>query len=368
MATEMVLASNSQVELATAFLPVMSIQQAVQRYNAVLNFTKDLMKEGKDYGTIPGVDKPCLLKPGAEKLCSFFGLTPRFLVVKETERWDGDEPFFAYWYKCQLWRHDVLIAEGDGSCNSHESKYRYRWVGEEQIPDGLDKKRLLARGGRISEFDFSIEKAETTGKYGKPTAYWQAFKTAIANKTATRIQKKMKDGSRPGYEIDSTVYRVPNPDVADQVNTIQKMAQKRCLVSAVLIACNASEYYTQDIEEMDGITINVTATQVSSEPPQPVVVPEPQETPAPSSLDQILATFKSANAIAHAFATMRPHFVEIIDESAWDRVMAEKGINENAKKFGTYGNAKVAFKLLWDMYQQQLATIDAIPVEEEPPQ
>src|SRR5205085_7043391 len=44
--------------------------------------------------------------------------------------------------------------------------------------------------------------------------------------------------------------RVFNPDIADQVNTIQKMAQKRALVGAVLLAVNASEFFTQDIEDI----------------------------------------------------------------------------------------------------------------------
>jgi hypothetical protein len=33
------------------------------------------------------------------------------------------------------------------------------------------------------------------------------------------------------------------------VNTIQKMAQKRALIAATLLAVNASEFFTQDLEE-----------------------------------------------------------------------------------------------------------------------
>lgn len=238
-----------------ALMPVMQMQQAVERYDTVLAFTKQIMKEGIDYGTIPGVDKPALKKPGAEKLCAFFGLTPRFVIVKEVEDWTGEhhrgEPFFYYWYKCQLYRGDLLVAESDGSCNSRESKYRYRWVNEEQLPSTARKDTMIARGGRISEFGFAIEKAETAGKYGKPEAYWQQFRDAIANGTARRVPKKSRDGRDfDAWEIDSTQYRVTNPDVADQANPILKMAQKRALIAAVLIACNASEYYTQDLEDM----------------------------------------------------------------------------------------------------------------------
>lgn len=257
------------VHQSDRFMPVMTMQLAVQRYDAMLNFTKQIMKEGKDYGAVPGVDKPSLLKPGAEKLCSFFGLTPAFSIVEKSEEWNADEPFFYYWYKAQLFRGGDLIGEGEGSCNSRESKYRYRWVGETQIPEGLNKPKLATRGGRTSEFEFAIEKAETSGKYGKPAAYWQAFKDAIAAKTATLINKSIKSGeTRPAWEIDSTMYRVPNPDVCDQVNTIQKMAQKRALIAATLIACNASEYYTQDIEDMD--VIDVTPIPVTQHHTTPI--------------------------------------------------------------------------------------------------
>src|SRR5436305_40562 len=56
-------------------------------------------------------------------------------------------------------------------------------------------------------------------------------------------------------QVTEFVSRVLRNDVAygviaDQVNTIQKMAQKRSLVAAVLIAVNASEFFTQDVEDM----------------------------------------------------------------------------------------------------------------------
>ena len=52
-------------------------------------------------------------------------------------------------------------------------------------------------------------------------------------------------------DVDTTLYRIPNPDAADVVNTIQKMAQKRALVAATLIATSASEFFTQDVEDTD---------------------------------------------------------------------------------------------------------------------
>ena len=41
--------------------------------------------------------------------------------------------------------------------------------------------------------------------------------------------------------------------IFDLTNTVCKIAQKRALVAAVLSSCGASEFFTQDIEEMGGV-------------------------------------------------------------------------------------------------------------------
>src|SRR5918998_1462902 len=112
------------------FMPAMSIELAVERYSAVTEFVSRVLRRDVDYGRIPGTEKLTLLKPGAEKLTTFFGLSTSFQLIERIEDWTGaehgGEPFFYYLYRCQLSRGDLLIAEADGSCNSRETKYRYR--------------------------------------------------------------------------------------------------------------------------------------------------------------------------------------------------------------------------------------------------
>ncbi len=235
-----------------AYMPALSVSQAVMRFNTLVEFVQTVMRDGVDFGTIPGTPKPTLFKAGAEKLTTLFGLTVRFNIVEQIEDWNSDEPFFYYWYRCSLLRGDRLIAEADGSCNSRESKYRWRWVNAQDVPAHLDIARLTKRGGTISEFTFAVDKAETGGKYGKPLEHWQAFQNAIEAGTARLIKRKTNTGKEmDAYEIDSTLYRVPNEDIASQVNTVQKMAQKRAFVAVTLIGVNASEFFTQDIEDME---------------------------------------------------------------------------------------------------------------------
>lgn len=212
-----------------------------------------LMRETVHFGVIPGTNKPTLLKPGAELLCNTFGLKPVFKSVSAVERFDDDDPLFHYRYECTLVNIDTgkEVASGIGSCNSKESKYGYRWVSKHEIPPHLDISALLTRDDSVSEFEWAVDKAETSGKWGKPKEYWDMFKAAIKSGTASKGNRKIKSGEmRSTWEITAITYRVPNPDVYSIVNTIDKMAQKRALVAATLIGTAASEFFTQDIEDL----------------------------------------------------------------------------------------------------------------------
>lgn len=258
MSTAVVEQTNGSVELldtsTNQFMPMMTVERAMERMRALQSF-REMMVEDKDYGIIPGSIKPCLLKPGAEKLCTFFGLTvpdPEF--VESVKDWTGKDhgsPFFYFEVRQQLKRGGEVIASQVGSANSWESKHRYRWVPEHDAPTELDLSRLKKRDGSISEFEFAIQKAETGGKYGKPAEYWQQFQEAMRKGTARKFKKKAKgDREFDAIEIGCMMFRVPNPDMADLVNNLQKMAQKRAFVAATLIAVNASEFFTQDLEDL----------------------------------------------------------------------------------------------------------------------
>lgn len=184
---------------AYALAPVMTVEQARQRLDEIRQFISQAMVEGEDYGRIPGTEKPTLLKPGAEKLAEFYGLAPTIVIQNRVERWD--EPgFFHYEVLCRLIhkRTGVIVAEGVGSCNSKEARYRYRWVPEYQLPEDYDKRKAVTR--------------------------------------------KSRDGR--------TLYRIENDDVFSLANTILKMAKKRALVDAVLSATRSSGIFTQDLEDI----------------------------------------------------------------------------------------------------------------------
>ena len=222
---------NSEVDLYPQM--VMSLDVARAQLRALREFVAEILVPGEDYGTIPGTQgKPTLLKSGAEKLLEVYALTPEVDVISSREEWDSRPPFFYYLVKVRLVsrRSGKVMAEGIGSCNSRESRYSDRWATEKQLremglePDGLQSK-------------------EFNGKYGPYRKYL-----------------------------------VANDDVATLVNTIQKMAEKRALVSATLKATRASGIFTQDLEDIKGY--DPDAGTVPAEPvPTGQAVPRPTQRP-----------------------------------------------------------------------------------------
>jgi hypothetical protein len=204
--------------------PVVNVQGALQRYQDMKDFIGSILKVDTDYGVIPGTSKPTLLKPGAEKLSTFFGLSTQFVIIEKSEDWTGEnhggEPFFNYWYKCTMTRNSKVVAEGEGSCNSFEKKYRYRSA---NIKCPTCEQETVIKGKE---------------EYGGGWVCWK-------NKGGCGAKFKSGDKSIE----DQPRGQVKNPDIADIVNTLQKMAQKRAYIAAVLLATNASEYFTQDIED-----------------------------------------------------------------------------------------------------------------------
>jgi hypothetical protein len=239
-------------EAVQRLMPVFTPALALQRYQVVNDLIKEILVPGVDFGKVPGSDRDTLLKPGAEKICTFFGFVPKYEYELVTEEWGSEdsEPLFAYRIKCQLWRGDYMAGEGMGFCSSRESKYRYRWI-DEATADllSVDKAKAHKKKGSAFEFDFAVSKAETSGKYGKPAEYWAKWQAAIKSGKATKVQKETKNGMREGWQVDAVQYRVPNPDIADQINTVLKMSMKRAYVAATVVSANVSDRFTQDVED-----------------------------------------------------------------------------------------------------------------------
>ena len=170
--------------------------------------TRAVLREGTDYGVIPGTDgKLHLLKPGAEKLLQWFG--------------------FAYTMHC-------LDVERDDDSRKQGATYRATVV--KRLPDGTAADIATCEGYAGYDEDKFYRSAE------------QAQAKAEANE---RMWAK-KDGrvANPNKWKHLGEYRAP-------WNTIIKMSQKRALTGAVIDATAAAGLFSQ--EEEDDATAAVPA-------------------------------------------------------------------------------------------------------------
>jgi len=185
-----------QPQAPLSSMPVMDVAQAVERHKMFAELVSKLLVEGVDYGKVPGTQQKSLLKPGAEKLCVFFGLQPNLMLQESKEDWD--KGFFYYRYRLDLWRGNTRVASCEGSANSFEKKYRYIWIEKPKPRDQQAEADMKARGiGR---------NRQAFGKWK-----WEE--------------------------------RIENPNPFDLVNTLKKMAQKRAYVGATLMATSATGFF-----------------------------------------------------------------------------------------------------------------------------
>jgi len=101
-----------------------SIESALESQKLVERFVNEVLIVDADYGFIQGYGKPSLLKSGAEKLCNFYRLVPKVEILNRID--DYTIPFFSRETKIILVDYvtGVTRAEGVGTCNSHEAKFR----------------------------------------------------------------------------------------------------------------------------------------------------------------------------------------------------------------------------------------------------
>lgn len=98
------------------------IKDNLEKLNTIAETIKAALIEGLDYGIIPGVQKPSLFKPGAEKIALMYGLTQEYELLEHIR--DRENAIILYRFKAMLFNGSgKQIAEGYGLCSSEERKY-----------------------------------------------------------------------------------------------------------------------------------------------------------------------------------------------------------------------------------------------------
>lgn len=196
--------------------------------NLIQSVMQEVMRKDEHYGVIPGTgSKPSLLKAGAEKLCLVFRLAPDYEIDEKREG-----PHVTITSKCMLTHIPTgqRFGAGMGSCSTRESKYAFR---NAAIKCPNCQQAAVIKGKE---------------EYG---GGWVCFKKKGGCGSKFPDGEKLIEGQPSG--------RVPNEDLADQYNTVLKMANKRSLVAAVLNTTAASDIFTQDIEDLPHVVAPAAA-------------------------------------------------------------------------------------------------------------
>ena len=255
---------------------------ALKQESAVIaEFMRDVMVVDTDYGVVPGVDRPFLFKAGAEKLLELYGYAPT--IKSDIETVDEETGWLRVVTTVQLVQRGtgLVIGEGVGECNTKESRYTFRWVGDRNIPEGVDVSTL----------------------------------------------KKRHVGKGAGWDQ----WRIPTEpeDLFALWNTVRKMSKKRALVDATLAATRSSGVFMQDstakIDEwIEGEIRDLGEDEEVAAPAKPAA--EPVKAGARSSTPQEAATaaagsapaeerVKQRNAITSGLEDLRDNYRPTYDEA-----------------------------------------------------
>ncbi len=246
-------------------------------------YVSSALKPEQDFMTIPGIQKPILTKAGAEKLCKYYGLFPQVTLVDKVEIWGPGEEldkfgggygFFRYKYNCEMiWpvKQDdgsvvkTVVGNCFGEANSRESKFAWRWINESDL---TGQETEMAK-----HFGYKTDKSKAWAPMF--TLSLEDKKKAKAENWDTEDRKSQKGNTNQWVKNPNTVMvRVPNEDIFSQVNSLDKMAQKRAFVGATTLATNASDLYTVDLDD----STPAPQAQVQIDPKGKVVEVEAQAT------------------------------------------------------------------------------------------
>ena len=171
--------------------------QLQRRMRLITEVMANVLEEGKDYGRIPGTDKPTLYKPGAEKLMLTFQLAAarpdlEDLTTVDEVRYRVSVPIEG--------PEGRVLAVGIGEASSNEEKYRWR----------------------------------------KPVCDEEWDETPAA----CRREKWFRGQGGKAYKGKQL-----RTSPADLANTVLKMAHKRAFIHGTLLATGASSVFNQDLED-----------------------------------------------------------------------------------------------------------------------
>ena len=129
------LPNNATVPENTAKVSVQNNQK-----QALKAFIKANLREGIDYGQIPGVKNNVLFKPGAAKIINFLRLRPEVQLLHTV--FDPETKAISYTVKVTLVNEDgIAVTEALGAANTLEPKFAKAGMGAQNLVVSQSVKR-----------------------------------------------------------------------------------------------------------------------------------------------------------------------------------------------------------------------------------
>ena len=187
-------ALSSRERKITMLRPIAEPAELMQVQNATREYIKAALVKGRDYGDIPGVSKPSLFQPGAERICTGFGVLPRYRIVEKEVDHHAE----------MLWR---------------KTKAKWETINGRRQRTGEE----ITEGKSLGLYRYVIE----CELYDRTSG--EVVGTAIAS--CSSLEAKYCDRPR------------------EAENTVLQMAEKRAFVRATRTTFGLSEMFTQDVED-----------------------------------------------------------------------------------------------------------------------
>lgn len=210
--------------------PIATPTQVIEVHKEAVKLIEAALEQDRDYGIIPGTERPTLLKPGAERLLASFGIYAESTIAEQEIDHDRSN---VYSFK--------------------------KWVFAKKKPSDDEAEEMKAAGtGRWKKTDSGWSWQTATVEAGTSIGlYRYVIKTDLKLRTTGMI---VGTGIGSCSSLESKYLRSPR----DSENTILKMAKKRSLIDATLSTLGLSDRFTQDVEDI-----------------RENVAPEPEAPPAP---------------------------------------------------------------------------------------
>lgn len=145
-----------QVMTKPSLKPLYSPDEMISFHKDVTELITKALVDGQDYGSVPGIQKKFLFKPGAERLCKAFGCTAHYEVIASEVNYDIETKVktkygennakgrFSYTIRCSLkTADDRVIGDGIGLASTTEKKYSYAPCDNNNTVIKMAQKRAL---------------------------------------------------------------------------------------------------------------------------------------------------------------------------------------------------------------------------------